>query len=693
MRPQSLFPLFATVDRLPGIGPKTLALIAKLAGPRVIDLLWHRPSGLIDRRRLPAIAEARPGSIGTVVVTVRQHRPGGAPRSPHRVTCDDPTGEIDIVYFQGKADWLWTTYPPGQTVVVSGRIEQYRDRLQIVHPDEVGAPDDLNDIARLEPVYPLTAGLTGRNLGRAMAPALADLPDLPEWLDPALKARTGWPDWADALRALHAPQDQADLSPLAAARARLAYDELLANQVALAVVRAKLRRQRGRATVGTGVLRDRVRAALPFALTDAQTRALVEIDADLAAETRMLRLLQGDVGSGKTVVALLAMIAAVEAGRQAALLAPTEILARQHRDTLLPLAAKAGLAIDLLTGRDKGARRTSVLLGLADGSLPLVVGTHALLQDDVRFRDLALAVVDEQHRFGVDQRLALASKGGAVDILAMTATPIPRTLQMCAYGDMDVSLIPEKPPGRTPVDTRAVPLERLDEVVEGLARHLAGGAKAFWVCPRVDDGAMDALSDATSRHAALRARFGDRVGLVHGRLTGPDKDAVMTAFADGGVDVLVATTVVEVGVNVPSATLMVIEHAERFGLAQLHQLRGRVGRGGDRSVCLLLYQPPVGEAVRRRLTTIRDTEDGFEIAEADLAMRGAGDMLGIRQSGLPEFRMADLAAHKDLLGVAQDDARLLLNRDPDLEGARGTAVRTLLYLWERDAAIRYLRSG
>ena len=699
MRPQALFPLFAQIDRLPGVGQRTQALIAKLAGDRVVDLLWHTPTGVIDRREAPALSAVVPGAVTTLLLEVLEHRPGGAPRSPHRIVCRDAEGaELDIVYFQAKADWLWKTYPPRDRVAVSGRVEQYRDRLQMVHPDEVGPPDQADTIARIEPVYPLTAGLTGKTLGRALQAVLADLPALPEWMDPALKDRMAWPDWANAVRDVHAPQTTEDLAAANPARARLAYDELLANQIALAVVRAKLRRRRGRSTPSVGTLRSRIVESLPFTLTAGQSQALADIDADMAADHRMVRLLQGDVGSGKTVVALLAMASAVEHGRQAALLAPTEILARQHLATLVPLAAKAGMAIDILTGRDSGARRAAVLLGLADGTLPLVVGTHALLQADVRFQDLALVVIDEQHRFGVDQRLALTEKGRGVDILAMTATPIPRTLQMSAYGDMDVSAIPDKPPGRAPVDTRAVPMDRLEEVVDGLARHLETGRKAFWVCPRVEDTGTDGpdairLTDATSRHAALVARFGDRIGLVHGRMPGAEKDAVMTAFADGPVDVLVATTVVEVGVNVPDATLMVIEHAERFGLAQLHQLRGRVGRGGGKSVCVLLYQPPVGPSMHTRLTTIRNTDDGFAIAEADLALRGAGDMLGIRQSGLPDFRMAVLPAHQDLLAIAHDDARVLLAADPNLDTPRGEAVRTLLYLWDRDSAIRYLQSG
>ncbi|RMD61727.1 MAG: ATP-dependent DNA helicase RecG, partial [Alphaproteobacteria bacterium] len=349
--------------------------------------------------------------------------------------------------------------------------------------------------------------------------------------------------------------------------------------------------------------------------------------------------------------------------------------------------------VELLTGRDKNKARTTALARLADGRAAIAVGTHALFQDDVAFRDLGLAVIDEQHRFGVHQRLSLAAKGRGVDVLVMTATPIPRTLVLTAYGDMEVSRLTEKPAGRQPVDTRTVSMERLEEVVAAVARALARGTKVYWVCPLVEESEHSDLAAAEDRFAMLKARFGARVGLIHGRLRSREKDAAMAAFAEGPVDLLVATTVIEVGVDVPEATVMVIEHAERFGLAQLHQLRGRIGRGAGKSTCILLYQGPLGETARARLRIMRETDDGFRIAEEDLRLRGAGELLGTRQSGLPEFRLADLSVHGDLLDVARDDARLILAREPDLAGTRGPALRTLLYLFERDLAVRYLRSG
>jgi ATP-dependent DNA helicase RecG len=664
-----------------------------LAGPQVVDLCWHLPAALIDRRYAPKLGNAEPDRVATLTLRIGAHTAPHNPRQPFRIHATDDTGEIDLVFFHAKPEYLNKVLPEGEVRVVSGRIEMFSGRLQMTHPDHIGRLDELARLQTVEPVYRLTGGLTLKAVGKAVQAALARAPELPEWQDPAYRARQGWPAWRAALMAVHAPQSQADLEATTPFRRRLAYDELLANQLALALVRHHQRAQRGRAIRGDGRLRVKVLAALPFALTGSQNRAVEEILADMARPSRMLRLLQGDVGSGKTVVALLAMLAAVETGAQAAIMAPTEILARQHHKTIAPLAAAAGVTVELLTGRDKGKGRAAALERLASGAAQLVVGTHALFQEEVAFRDLALAVIDEQHRFGVHQRLTLASKGQAVDVLVMTATPIPRTLVLTSYGDMEVSRLTEKPAGRQPIDTRALPLERLGDVVAGVTRALAEGAKVYWVCPLVSESELVDLAAAEARHTELKARFGDRVGLVHGRMAGRDRDAVMAAFAEGNVDLLVATTVIEVGVDVPKASIMVIEHAERFGLAQLHQLRGRIGRGADKSTCLLLYQAPLGETARARIRILRETDDGFRIAEEDLHLRGAGEILGTRQSGIPEFRLADLGFHGELLAAARDDARLILQRDADLAGERGQALRVLLYLFARDAAVRYLRSG
>ncbi|MBI3707819.1 MAG: ATP-dependent DNA helicase RecG [Proteobacteria bacterium] len=695
MRPEILFPLFAPATELSGVGPRIGKLLERLAGGgRIVDLLWHLPTGLIDRRHAPPVNAAPEGRIVTLTVRVDAHIPPRNPRLPYKVRCHDDSGFLHLVFFHVKGDYLTKLLPVGEVRVVSGKVEHFRDEAQMTHPDYIVRPEEFATLATIEPVYRLTEGISSKVIGKAVRAAIERAPSLPDWLDAALAARESWSDWRTALRSAHAPAAEPDLAPSTPARRRLAYDELLASQLALALVRAHQRRLPGRRIAAAGDLRRRVLAALPFQLTGAQIAALAEIDGDLASDGRMLRLLQGDVGSGKTVVAFLAMLSAAEIAMQAALMAPTEILARQHYATIAPLAEAAGVPVALLTGRDKGKSRQGVLDRLADGSLKLVVGTHALFQEDVAFDDLALVVIDEQHRFGVHQRLGLAGKGKAVNVLVMTATPIPRTLMLCVYGDMDGSRLTEKPPGRRPIDTRVIPLDRLDEVATAVGRQIDKDARAFWVCPLVEESEVVDLAAASERQAWLAARFGaDRVGLVHGRMKAAEKDAAMERFASGDLNVLVATTVIEVGVDVPEATIMVVEHAERFGLAQLHQLRGRIGRGSQPSTCLLLYAAPLGETAKARLTIMRETEDGFRIAEEDLRLRGAGEMLGTRQSGLPEFRLADLTAHADLLQIARDDARLVLDRDPELASPRGKTLRVLLYLFERDAAVRLLRSG
>ncbi|MCQ8782631.1 ATP-dependent DNA helicase RecG [Mangrovibrevibacter kandeliae] len=703
MRPALLDPLFADVTSIAGVGAKVAALLATLlvnpgstVGPRVRDLVFHLPSSLVDRRKRGEIATAPDGTIVTLTVRIDRHQaPGRAAKSaPYRVYAHDETGEIALTYFRAQPQWMEKLLPVGETMLVSGKVEWFNGRPAMVHPDFVAPLAEAESLPLVEPVYPLTAGLTAKVLRKAVTGALERLPALPEWQDPSVTARQTFPTFADALQRLHNPADPIDLDPSAAALRRLAYDEFLAAQLALALSRQRIKKAKGRALLGDGQIRARILAALPFRLTEAQVGALAEIHADMAEDDRMLRLLQGDVGSGKTVVALLAMAAAAEAGAQSALLAPTEILARQHAAGLGPLCEAAGLSLTLLTGRDSGRARAEKLEAIASGRTDIVVGTHALFQDDVDYRDLGLVVVDEQHRFGVHQRLSLTRKGRQPDLLVMTATPIPRTLVLAAFGDMDVSRLTGKPAGRKPIATVAVPVERIGSVVERARQAIAAGEKLYWVCPLVEESEKSDLMAAQERYETLAAHLGaDLVGLVHGQMKGEEKDAAMAAFKDGRTRLIVATTVIEVGVDVPDASIIVIEHAERFGLAQLHQLRGRVGRGDRPSSCVLLYRAPLGEVAKARLEVMRDTEDGFRIAEEDLKLRGEGDLLGTKQSGLPGFRIARIEHHGDLLEIARDDARLIIARDPELKSERGAALRLLLYLFGKDDAVRLLRAG
>ena len=699
MRPAWLDPLFAPAATLPGVGPKYSTLIDRLLdrpqGARVVDVLFHLPYATIDRRARPKIAEAARDAIATIEVRVVEHRPPPSPRSkaPFKVLVEDETGDVELVFFLANIDWIKKVLPIGATRWVSGKLELWDGHLQMVHPDRVMDEEALARLPPVEPVYGLTEGLFPSTIAKAVLAALGRLPKLPEWIDETNLRRLQAPGFGEALGVLHRPEAPADIDPAGRAMVRLAYDELLANQLALLMIRARMRSVAGRANVSEGRIARRVLDALPFALTGAQTQALADIRADLAEPKRMLRLLQGDVGSGKTIVALLAMADMVEAGRQAALMAPTEILARQHFERMRPLAEAAGLRIALTTGRDKAAERRQTSAALAAGEIDIVVGTHALFQESVVFRDLGLAVVDEQHRFGVHQRLALTGKGEAVDLLVMTATPIPRTLVLAYFGDMDVSALREKPPGRKPIDTRALPLDRLDEVVAGVGRAIAAGQRAYWICPLVEESEELDVAAAEARAEALRHFFGDAVGLVQGRMKGLEKDAAMERFQRGETKVLVATTVVEVGVDVSEATIMVVEHAERFGLAQLHQLRGRVGRGSARSSCLLLYRAPLGEAARARLEILRESEDGFRIAEEDLRLRGEGEVLGVRQAGAPGFRVARLEVHGKLLALARDRAAAALERSANLSGEANRALRLLLYLFERDEAVRLMEAG
>ncbi|MDC6458207.1 ATP-dependent DNA helicase RecG [Alphaproteobacteria bacterium] len=702
-RPAEIFQLFASTTSLAGVGAKLASVLEKRVGQHVIDVLRHLPIGLIDRSQRPSLANVDDGAIATFDCLVIKHdRPPRGVRRPYRVFCENETGALELVFFHAHDDFVAKQLPIGERRLISGRVELFQGRVQMAHPDHILPPSQASKMPVFEPIYPLTAGLTPKILRRTIADAVTRIPDLPEWIPPAIIQQHGWPDFATAMRAAHAPQNAADLLPTSPVRARLAFDELLANQLAMRMVRhSAAEATPGRAYCGNGHITSKLRASLPYEMTGAQNRAIDEITSDQAKPKRMLRMLQGDVGSGKTLVALWAMLNAMEAGAQAALLAPTEVLARQHHASIQAMLAPLDIEIGLLLGQGRGTAnaktgtttmpvlsRKDTLEKLADGSLSLVVGTHALLSETVAFHDLGLAVVDEQHRFGVRQRILLGEKGAHVDVMVMTATPIPRSLAMTAYGDLDHSRLDEKPLGRLPIDTRVLPSDRLGDVISSLGRALSEGKRAYWICPLVEESDKLDIAAAEDRFTALARALPDiTVALAHGKMKAGERDSAMQAFRDGMAQLLVATTVVEVGVDVPEASIIIIEHAERFGLAQLHQLRGRVGRSDQQSSCLLVYHGALSETAAKRLSVMRDTNDGFVIAEEDLELRGPGEFLGQRQSGMPEFVLADLAAHRDLLSLARSEAGRIL------EQKEQNHMNLLLSLFERDSAVKFLASG
>lgn len=693
-RPEILFPLFGDLTKLDGIGPKSAQALPNLGIEKPKDVLLALPASGIDRQRRDTVQGAAQGEVVTIEVTIDSHQPARQRGRPYRIMVSDSLISFQLVFFHARGDYLSKLLPVGERRIVSGKLEYFDGIAQIAHPDHVVSIDKASEIAEFEALYPLTAGITQKTMQKASMFAQSMAPVLTEWIDPNLVEQNAWPSWNEALQQAHTPKSFGDLAATTPARTRLAYDEFFAHQMTLALARRNSLRKPGIATQGTGNLAKRVLSFLPYSPTTAQTRAITEITADMASAHRMNRLLQGDVGAGKTLVAFMALIAAVEAGGQGVLMAPTSILAQQHLEGLRPLAEEAGVVLEMLTGRDIGAERRSKLAALARGDIHILVGTHAVFQKDVDFLNLRLAIIDEQHRFGVAQRLELGAKGNAVDVLVMTATPIPRSLALAQYGDMEVSILDEKPAGRKPIKTAVLSNERLEEVVQHLSSVIAEGRQAYWVCPLVDESELSDLTAAEERFKHLRAVLGEgNVGLVHGQMPPSEKDAAMARFQAGSTKVLVATTVIEVGVDVPNATIMVIERAESFGLAQLHQLRGRVGRGSQASTCLLIYNPPLSQGGEKRLTTLRETEDGFKISEVDMQMRGAGDLIGTAQSGVPRFKIADMESQTGLMQTAQKDARNLLERDPNLETERGKAARTLLWLMEQDRAIRLISVG
>ncbi len=686
---------------LNAIGKRREKFYKKLVGSRFIDLLWHLPSQLSFRRLIESVHEVPESGLITMEATVELHQPGMRKRSPYRIWMrDSKNNQFELLFFNAYDRFLQRVAPEGRKIAISGQLKCEKNfdavRYQMSHPDFMGAVTEIGQWIGPERVYGLTSGLTRSMVASVIDQVLKSARPLPEWIGDCT-----FPSFLSALRKVHRPESYEDLSYADLARQRLIFDEYLAYHLGMALSTRRPREQSIRASSHIPKLASQLEQLLPFELTGAQKKTIAELRDDMHSGQQMVRLLQGDVGSGKTMVAVMTACDMADLGMQTAILVPTEILSRQHGSKIGKMLEPLGLNVAVLTGREKGKTRKAIIESIQSGEIDIVIGTHALLEESVTFKNLGFVVIDEQHRFGVEQRLALSSKSKSAHILSMTATPIPRTLVLANHGDMDVSILDEKPLGRKTIQTRVISVDRLDEIVEQIKVVMGKGRQVYWVCPLIEESEKSDFAAAVARYEMLTQIFGDKVELVHGKMKGPQKDAAMERFLKGEATLLVSTTVIEVGVDVPQATVMVIEHAQRFGLAQLHQLRGRVGRNDIQSFCLLLYGQPLSFQARKRLETMRDCHDGFKIAEEDLRLRGGGEIIGTKQSGVPKFRLSDLveddpkdaAVLENLFAKAHKMANDILEKDPDLSSEQGMALRQLLILFEKDNAVLLRKSG
>jgi len=694
MRPAHLDLLLSPINKLKGVGPKLQNIINKLGIHLNVHFLWHFPYKIIEKKYYENIHDAPINQLVTLKIEIIKHYPSKFRRQPYRVSCLANETPLDIVYFNARHPVVRSILPVKSIRMISGKLEFFKNKFQITHPSSIENISDIQLLREKEPVYSLTAGLNMKSFIKISNQVLHLLPNLKEWIDERLLKKYNFVSWKEAVKQLHNPNIEDTYSEKNFFRRRLAFDELFAHQLAIFIIRTIDNKKTSIPFTNNNKLKNNLINNLEFKLTNSQLIVINEIQKDLESNHQMIRLLQGDVGSGKTIVALISMLTVIESGFQTTLMAPTSILAYQHYENISKLIQDLPIKIDILTGKDKGKTRIEKLNKINNGDTQIVIGTHALIQDGVNFKKLGLSVIDEQHRFGVYQRMAFNYKGFRPSILVMSATPIPRTLTLAAYGDMDESRLIDKPIGRKPIVTTSLILKKEKNLIERIKKKINNSNdKFFWVCPLIEESQELDLKAATDRYNVLNKIFKKKVMLIHGQLSEKEKESTMEKFKNEDFRILVATTVIEVGIDIKSATTIIIEHAERFGLAQLHQLRGRVGRNNEESFCVLLHKENLNDTAKKRIHIMTETNDGFLISEEDLKIRGPGEILGKRQSGLPSFNVADLSYDGDLLEEARLYANNIITNDPKLEKDGNKNLKDLLYIQERDTAIRTLSAG
>ena len=696
IRPQFLFPLFGSLENLKGIGSKTVLNLKKIGIYKPLDFLYSFPTNLKTRVFANTVSDLNVNKVVIIKIKIIKHNFKYF-KGPLNIEVTDGLKKINLIFFNAKNDWIKKNFPIEQERIISGKLEKYKNQFQIIHPDYIEKIFDIDKIPVIEPIYSLTKGISQKvflNSVNQILQLISEEISNCEWINKKRLKEMNWTDFKNSLKKIHNPKTNEDISLNSNYRLRLAYDELLSHQLSLVIARSfskKNTKKRKKIGYKFSTL---MKKRLPFSLTNSQEKCIAEIQSDLSRDERMYRLIQGDVGSGKTLVAFFSMLFVAENSGQAVLMVPTDILAKQHYNNFQEYTKDIEVNSVLLTGKMKTNEKKQVLEAIKLGQADIIIGTHSLFQKGVIFENLELVIIDEQHKFGVQQRHDLIQKGENLDILVMTATPIPRTLELANYGDMDISRILDKPMNRQKIDTSIISEKKIEILISRILEICKKGTQSYWVCPLIEEGDKSELVAIEQRFSSLNKMLpGIKIDILHGKMSEEQKNKIMTSFKNGNIQILLATTVIEVGIDVPNATIIVIEGAERFGLAQLHQLRGRVGRGKKQSNCILIYSKNIGRLGKERLEVLRKFDNGFDIAEEDLKMRGGGNPIGQQQSGIPKFRIANLDFDKELLSYANQDANEIIKNNKYLKGEHGKNLRVLLHLMNKDNSLKLLESG